>query len=183
MRYLLLVYTALVLSACSSGGGGASAGVAAAAPAPALVLPGGGGGSGPTVVSVTYYALAENLTVTIGGVDHAATVTGFCFSYETNDYCWDDGWQIPVGLTSSHEQSFWGLADDNGTIIMGSGGTDTDPVTTPKLYSSMVGYMLTPLHVANDVYTGGSPTTLSCTVTGTLIDCVDFQIDTANAAL
>lgn len=178
--YQVLVYTALtiLLSACGSGGGGSAALKVAD---PSANPP--GGGSGAQTESLTYYTLVENLIVTHAGTNYPVTVTGHCVSYLSNDYCWDDGYQIPAGLSSSFEHSFWGLCNDNGTINMCSGGTSTDPMTTPKLYSSMVGFMTIPLHYETDVYTNGIPTNVTCTVNGSVIDCVDFQIDTSDATL
>lgn len=176
----ILVYTvaSFILSACGGSGGGGGDVSRVVTPGPGIVSP-----PAPTTETLTYYTLVENLSVTVGGVSHAVTVTGHCVEYQTNDYCWDDGYQIPTGLTSSHEQSFWGLCDNAGTVLMCSGGATTDPVTTPYLWSSMVGFMPTPLHQASDVYTSGIPTNVTCTDTGSVIDCVDFQIDTANATL
>lgn len=176
----VLVYTAFsfVLSACGGGGG---ADVAAnLAPSAPVQQPSGGGAQS---TAITVFTWAQTLSITSGGVTKPTTVTGYCLQYSGVDYCWDDGWHVPNGFATNLEQSFWGLCDNAGTIMMCSGGATTDPTITPHDFNSMVGYMPTPLHHPSDVYTNGVGTSINCSVTGSLIDCVDFQIDTANASL
>lgn len=175
----VLVYTifSFMLTAC--GGSGGSDVAANLVPSTPAQQPINGGGQ---TVGITVFTMTQNLSVTQSGHTYPVTVTGACVQYSGVDYCWDDGWQTNASLVN-YETDFWGLCVNNGTIMMCSGGTTTDPVATPHDFNSMVAYMPTPLHHPSDVYTQGTGTTLNCSMTGSVIDCVDFQIDTANASL
>lgn len=181
----ILVYVCYIiyLTGCGSGGGGADAKASSpSSPAPGIVQPTpGGGGSTPQTASATYYTLVKNANVTQGGHTYPITMTGHCVNYGSQDFCWDDGWQSIPAI--SYETDFWGLCSLGGVVGQCSGGGSTDPATTPKLWSSMLTHLVTPIFTATDVYTQGIATPVTCTITGTIVDCVDFQIDTTNASL
>lgn len=171
----------LFLSACGGSGGGSSD-AKATNPSQPAILPGtGGGGTAPTTFPGTYFTLVKNANVTQGGHTYPITMTGHCANYGAQDYCWDDGWQSIPAI--SYETDFWQLCSLGGVVGQCSGGGSTDPVTTPHLWSSMATKLVTPPFQPSDVYTQGIQTSVTCTLTGTVVDCVDFQIDTSNASL
>lgn len=177
----ILVYTIalFLLSACGKSGSGP---VTANTKAPAVQPSNPSGGAGGTDPVLTYYTLVVNETVTQGGSSYPVTVTGHCVNYNSEDYCWDDGWQTNPGLTN-YETDFWGLCDNGGMIGQCSGGSSTDPVVTPYTWTSMSGYLTTPPHTPTEVYASGIATNVNCTVTGTQVDCGDFSFDTSSATL
>lgn len=168
----------LYLTACGSSGGGES-GVAQSPSPPSITVPTQPGAT----VSGTYYTLVKNAVVSQGGNSYQITMTGHCVVIESTDYCWDDGRQVIAALNTW--RSFWGLCEQtNGTVAQCHGGTWTDPVDQrPTKWSEMSAKLPTPPYQPSDVYTQGIATQVTCTVTGAVLDCVDFQIDSNQAPL
>lgn len=179
-QYLFTGITILALTACGKSGGGADTPAQSpsnpAAPVIAPTQPGG-----PTAIPLAYSTLVKTATVSQGGHSYSITMIGHCIVYLSQDYCWDDGWQTVAAI--GYETDFWQLCDLNGVVGQCSGGGSSDPVTMPHLWSAMAAYLPLPPYQPADVYTQGISTQVSCTVTGSIVDCVDFQIDTANASL
>lgn len=172
----------LYLTACGGSGGGASSDAKVTQPStPAIIQPPAPGGSTPSTFAGTYYTLVKNANVTQGGHTYPITMTGHCANYGGLDYCWDDGWQTVPAI--NFETDFWQLCSLGGTVGQCSGGGSTDPVTTPHLWSSMVAHLPTPPFQPSDIYSTGIATAVTCSLTGAVVDCVDFQIDTAQASL
>lgn len=171
----------LYLTACgSSGGSGAEA--KSVPDAPGLVQPPVVTPPGPTPFALTYYTLVVNATHTQGGQTYPITMTGHCVQYSSKTYCWDDGWQ-KIPQLPAFEKSFWGICTLSGTLGICSGGAAIDPVTEPTYWSANITALPVPPHIPADVFTNGIATQVSCTLTGDVVDCVDFQIDTAQAPL
>lgn len=167
----------LYITACGGGGGGSAADSKVTQPSTPAIQP---GGSTPSTFSGTYYTLVKNASVTQAGHTYSITMTGHCANYGGLDYCWDDGWQKVPAI--NYETDFWQLCDLSGTVGQCSGGGSTDPVTTPHLWSSMAAKLVTPPFQPSDVY-AGTATAVTCSLTGTVVDCGDFQIDTSNVSL
>lgn len=178
-RYILIGF--LMLTAC--GKSGSAPAIEASPSTPAITQPGGGGSTPSNDPALTYYTLVSTESVSnAGGPVYHVTVTGHCVQYQSHDYCWDDGWQKVAAL--NYETDFWGLCDNGGSIGQCSGGSSIDPVTQPTLWQQpVIQGIVTPNHQPSDVYTGGIATQVNCTITGSVVDCVDFQIDTAQAPL
>ncbi len=175
MKQYLFSTGIIILSLTACGKSGGSADTTAQNPSnPAIVSPPASPG-GPTTFDLTYYTKVATATINSGGQTYHLTMTGHCVSYLSDDYCWDDGFQsIPTG----YQTSFWQLCYMTGAYGQCNGGVD--PVTAPKLWTSMVSHLPLPPYQAADVY-GGIATQVSCQVTGTIVDCGDFQIDTSLA--
>lgn len=184
----VLIYVCYIIyvTGCGAGGGGADSKAAdpasptipgIVAPGPTTPTPGG-----TTTANLTYYTMVQtvNYQPVPAGTSYPITMTGHCVNYNSTDYCWDDGFQANASQPT-HKITFWGLCEMSGVVNMCTGGID--PVTTPYEWSEMLGYMVTPLHFANDVYTHGIATAVTCTLNGSILDCVDFQIDTTQAPL
>lgn len=165
----------LYLSACGSSGGAAADAQAAPTPTPGITPPPSSGG---TTVAATYYTKVQNATVNHAGSTYAITMTGHCVSYASNDYCWDDGWQT-IPAFAGFETNFWGFCELAGVIGQCSGGGSTDPVTAPTLWTATFSGVAFPLHSPAEIYASGVATPVTCTISGSLVDCVDFQIDVA----
>lgn len=180
-RLILFTGIIILLSGCGAKGSSSDAGAATDPKTPALQPIGNLSPPGsPAPISLTYYTLVVNETLD----SYSITVTGHCVVYTAVTYCWDDGWQkTPV---AGVETDFWGLCSHGGVIGECSGGAWVDPVTTPTIWDSYftVGNanIPTPLHQPSDVF-AGVPTTVSCTLSGSTLDCLDFSIDTAQVPL
>src|ERR1700690_2189481 len=87
----------LYITACGGSGGGSSDQKASNPSTPAITQPGGTSPVVPNDPPLTYYTLVKNATVSSGGHTYPITMTGHCVVYNSEDYCWDDGWQsIPA---------------------------------------------------------------------------------------
>lgn len=181
MKRLLFLSVILLSSALIGCGktGGASA-QSAAAPDPDNTLPGGG----PVIstASVTYYAMSMTAAPVNGWITKTYTALGYCAQYLSKTYCWDDGRQTIAAWTynSSHYgpyyYNYWGLDTHSGGGYQAcSGGCLADYMSGPKYVDHSLETALT-LTKVNDVLAHGTPTTVTCTVSATELNCGSFVV-------
>lgn len=129
---MMAVFCTLMMTACGSSGGGSSADKATSpgGGTPALTPP---TGTDPILV---VYTKTVTKSITSGGVNYSVPMTGYCTVYNSNTYCWDDGWHRPI---VSLGYDYWGFIVSGGTTLQGSEGmaNATDPLlNTPTLVTT-----------------------------------------------
>jgi hypothetical protein len=191
----LIIYVSLlfIATACTAGGGGAGStsklvpidpqATPTATPQPDPTATPQPTPTPPQAVTLTYYTKTVSGHEVIGGVSHPFTVVGYCADYNSITYCWDTGVIIPTGLTLNDGISFWGIGYLGGALSRCSGGTCVDAVTQPADASQSVFAGIMSFATPAQVLSTGIASQVSCTVSGTIVDCGLFQIDTAQAAL
>lgn len=180
---IILLPVALMFVGCGSGGGSNTApkalpgqpGIAPTpSPTPGLVpTPTPSPTPAPTPFPLTYYTK----TVTVNSIP----VSGSCVNYSSNSYCWDSG-IITTGAGPSH-YSFWQVTTAPG---MCSGNCLTDYMTSVKVISvNLLNLMANSLgsYTPSQVLSIGVPTTVSCTLSSQILNCVDFSIDLSQVPL
>lgn len=110
MRHLILILTALMITACNESGGGAQT-ADATAPIDGL-LPSDPGDPNqivapPQNVTLTYYTMTRTIAPSTSNPGLTFTATASCFEYESRQFCWDDGIHtIPAG---PYQDNYFGL--------------------------------------------------------------------------
>lgn len=177
-KMMMAVFCTLMITACGAGGGAADkAASTGGGSTPALTPPTTPvtGGVDPVLV---VYSKTVTKSITSGGVNYSVPMTGFCAVYNSNTYCWDDGWHRPI---ASLGYDYWGFILSGSTILQGSEGmaAATDPLlNTPTMVTTAFVNQL-PGNVINP---DGSETTMVSTLlaTGTQsqVNCTDDGIST-----
>ncbi len=186
MNQLLYMFAGSVctlLIGCGSGGGAPADAKAEDPNAPGVSQPSQPGGSIP--VQLTYYSLSKTVYPVNGftaGASHSYTATGSCVVYNSQTYCWDDGVKTVHFSDFSGNNygpftyDYWAQNLQGQSIAACNGGCGTDPLTIPAIVSQNVETALT-LAKINLVFSSGQAKQVTCTLTGSDLDCVDFSID------
>lgn len=132
-------------------------------------------------VALTYYTDTRAVS--------SLSFKGSCVTYETNTYCWDDG----IRSLGGQSYSYWGvnkftgtahnmLGDCRGTCNINGDILDATPTLVTANVTSYMSRALSSM-TPSLVFSFGTATNVSCTLTASVLDCVDFSIDLSQAAL
>lgn len=133
-----------------------------------------------TPIALTYYSLSETVN-NANNTGHSYTVVGSCVNYLTKVYCWDDGVKT-IDFTVNnfrygpYTYTYWGLMLQNGHLALCNGGCGVDAATSPIVMSASVIADVTQ-NAVNTVFNTGTSHQVSCTLSGQLLNCIDFEID------
>jgi hypothetical protein len=123
----------------------------------------------PAPISITYYSK----TVTRQpNPNKFYTATGYCLTYNSKTYCWDDGvHSIVYSSSSTGHYTYWMLSDEHLT-------TNPAPITSPALVNqTFTNHILSSGGSVAEVFSG-TPTTVSCTDDGAgVLNCGAFIVD------
>lgn len=183
MKLLGLVALALFFTAC--GGGGSGGGVAASPTLaqPNIQLPVVAPIVAPVSASLTYYKYTKTVAPFGGWPTKTYTATGSCISYNSKEYCWDDGLKtVVIPATGTYHYTYWGLDPENGSWGPCSGGCLGDIMTTPIFLSTAISANINMVNV-NQVFNSGVPVTETCTETDSTVTCQTFSIDLTQPSL
>ena len=163
----LIVYTTILLlcSACSGGGGGPST--------QANLVPNGGSQQQQTL---NYFTVSTTETPHVGTNNFQITITGSCVIYNSNTYCWDNGAQeVPQQIINHVTEGPWCYEywiSGNGCGALPMGYLPQPTLAQPfGLTSNMTSTAI------QTIFQTGVQTQVSCTLSGSVLDCVDFTID------
>ncbi len=181
--YMILVCICLsaYISACgSSGSTPASTQRSAPNPAPSpSPSPSPASSNDPVITvyteTVTRFAIVNQ---------HPYQVTGSCVVYNSQTYCWDDGFHNVVVPGTTLIFDYW-MEQLAGGVIITCGGcqiANTDAMTAPTVLSSDVETVIT-MAAVNHLLSAGTQADVHCTISGSVLDCGTFQIDTAQTPL
>lgn len=180
MKPFILCFVLYFVTACGSGGGGSAASSQTTAPnltAPSVPA------APPATVSLTYYSVTKTVAPIGSWPAKTYTATGSCVIYNAKTYCWDDGTKtVTIPGVGSYTYSYWDQSMVGAALVSCSGGCGADPLTAPTVLSVVVETNLT-LTAVNSVFSSGTSKAVTCTLTGTDLDCVDFVIDIDQAPI
>ncbi len=193
LKIVAALLMTVILSACGGGGSADSKTAAPVTDADLFSPVDPTNPNSPTTGTVTYYTKTITDAPINGWSTHTVTMKGMCVLYSSKTYCWDDGaillpsWVNNNFTYGGQRYAFWRMAYSvsNGALAYncyGGNACSGDAVTAPTLMSSSV---LNNVAVAkvNDVFATGTPKTVTCTKTGSTLNCVDFTIDLAQLSL
>jgi hypothetical protein len=180
MKALIICLTiGTFLTGCGGSGGASTAAkaltpVSPGAGTPAITQPAPSGG-----VQLTVYTGAQ--TESVNGV--SITLTGYCTVYESNTYCWDDGWHRP---SAADGFDYWGFIMNGSTMVQGNEAAldETDPfLNTPTLMTSAITSQL-PASQQNGtdtmleyLFANGTQSLVQCTIDAQQnLDCGSFTV-------
>lgn len=184
------IFTAalLVLTACGSGAPSTSvrspelraiepiADDLPAAPAPSA-------SPAPVSMQLTYYTQTEVRAPQAGWPTKTYTSIGHCVVYLGDTYCWDNGvqvlqWTLNSSAYGPFYYTYWNMNQPaSGSWGHSSGGLTSDLMPSPRLITSLVATRMGGMGAVNTVLTNGQATTVNCTETAGILNCVDFAID------
>lgn len=181
---ILILLSLLGLAGCGASGGADSK---IASQIPVVTTPTTGGTTTttlPSSIPLTYYQASQTRT-NVGGTTKSFTAIGSCVIYLSNTYCWDNGMQSVTqsGITLTY--NFWGVTY-NGSIYSNCyGGCVADVLTAPTLVDTHVTNLMATyaLETPSQVLSTGTAHSVTCSLNGTTLNCVDFTIDLSQIAL
>jgi hypothetical protein len=188
MKYLFCLLAIASLSACGSSGGSKT-------PVNnSIVIPGPGASPtptptpSPTPVQMTYYSQSQTVNNASGVIGNNYTVYGACVQYSGSTYCWDDGIKSNTfniaGNMDTFTYDFWGIDIRNGLFDANcSGGCGIDPMTnTPSIISVGMASSIGSAKI-NNIFIAGTPHIVECTLTASVLNCVDFSVNLSQQPL
>lgn len=141
----------------------------------------------PTSVNLTYYSLTKTTEPQSGsGIHTTVTMTGSCASYQSKEYCWDDGIHsmhigAPFNVTDTY--TYWGLATSTNsegfTICFGSCPSDhmSSPLIVDATLSSGISAAMSDTdNSVSEIFSSGIEESVSCTELNNVLTCPSFTI-------
>lgn len=206
MKTLLLILSALYLTACAgSGSGGASVQTKVDdIPADLVVPPVDPSAPVLATPSLTYYKLSKTIAPVNGWTNKTVTLTASCIVYTGKTYCWDDGvktiasWVYNNHTYGPYTYTYFGLAQrTNGGTTICFGGCSSDFMPAPRVISTTLqtnigsaatgsnpgGGNISGASVINEVFTSGAALNVNCSEQDGQLNCVDFIVNLNQAPL
>lgn len=131
---------------------------------------------------MTYFAATRTVAPQAGWPAKTYTAVGYCITYLTKTYCWDDGIHKTTIPNFDGQYSYFNMNWDGRQYALADGGLTTDLMTSPTFISEGISINLAP-NVVHTVLTTGTAHDVSCIDNGSTLDCGDFQIDLTQAVL
>lgn len=179
-----LLLSVLILSGCEGGGGASSSNSTPALVVAPVVNPTPVPTPAPTVIQLAVYSVSALATPP----NHCVTAqeTGSCATYQTFDFCWDDGLKnlANAALTTActtnfppngYGTSYWSLGHHF------SSDAYADPTYMDSNVIPAIGNDSE--QMVNNVFAYGTPTSVNCTVNAHSLDCGTFTIDLTQVGL
>lgn len=194
---VLLILSALGLTACEGEGGSAEPGLKSPPPTEVIEFPGSTLPVSDMLpedeieteqVALTFYTVSHTFIHSSAYPQYTYTASATCFEFESMQICWDDGVHsvhnpaINFTYRDTYFNFYYNQFNKMGQCIL---NCPNSYLATPKLMSDRRGFQVMRLDTSigkevDRILRDGSPTDALCTRTGNKIECGTVTIDLDN---